>query len=62
MRIGCAVRAVQCGRARRARRACAEVRDCEAASDGLEVVSAIKRERSEKKKRGIWDFRSLSKN
>lgn len=59
MRIGCAVRAVQCGRARRA---CAELRDCEAASDGLEVVSAIKRERSEKKKRGIWDFRSLSKN
>ncbi len=46
MRVGCAVRAVQCGRA------CAELRDCEAASDGLEVVSAIKSERSEKKKRG----------
>ncbi len=44
MRVGCAVRAVQCGSA--------ELRDCEAASDGLEVVSAIKRERSEKKKRG----------
>ena len=37
---------MQCGRA------CAELRDCEAASDGLEVVSAIKSERSEKKKRG----------